>query len=64
MLGWESIECVLQDESSHAGSINTPRNGLSVEVEQAREFRPAFLVSVGSYSGLTRSNNVTRDFFQ
>ena len=54
------MECVLHGESSHAGSIKTTGNGLSVEEEQARACGNAFLLSVGLYSGTARHEPVHR----
>jgi hypothetical protein len=59
-LGWDSIECVLYGESSHAGSIMTTSKGLSVAAEQARACRTAFMVYVGSCSGTARHEPVHR----
>ncbi len=36
ILGWESMDCVLQGKTSHAGSIKTAKNGLIGMVEHAR----------------------------
>ncbi len=60
MLGWESIYCVLHDESSHDGSIKTARNGLSVEVKQAWTRRAAFVIFARSYWGTARHELVHR----
>jgi hypothetical protein len=48
------MECVLHGESSHVGSIKMTRNGLSVEVEQARACTTTFLIFDGSYLGTAR----------
>jgi len=48
------MECVLQGESFHVGSIKIARNGLLVVVEHARAYRADFLMSTGSKSGTTR----------
>ena len=35
VVGWERLDCVLQGESSHAGSIKTTSSGLGDDVEEA-----------------------------
>ncbi len=55
-LGCESIDCVLQGESSHAGSMKTTRRGLGDAIEEAIACLTAFRMSSGSYSGLAMHN--------
>ena len=59
-LGWERMECVLQGESSHAGSIKTPKNGLLVVIEHAIACRTDFCRSSVSNSGTARHEHVHR----
>ena len=51
-LGCDSIDYVLQGESSHADRTKTTRRGLGDSIEQAIACRTAFRMSSGSYSGL------------
>ncbi len=51
-LGCESMDCVLQGESSHASRIKTTKRGLGDAIEQAIACLTAFRMSCGSYSGL------------
>ena len=44
------MECDLHGDSSHVSSIKSARNGLSVEVEQARGCRAIFCRTSSSYS--------------
>ncbi len=44
MLRWESLECVFHCESSHAHSIETTWDGLSVAMEQARACRTVIVI--------------------
>ena len=59
-LGWETMECVIQGESSHPGSIRTAKNGLLVVVEHARACRTEFRRYLASNSGTTRHDHVHR----
>jgi hypothetical protein len=54
------MECVLQGEFSHAGSIKTTKNGLLVAVEHARARRTIFYRSAGSRSEINRHEHVHR----
>jgi len=54
------MECVLQRESSHAGSIKTTRNGLIVVVEHERACRTDFRRFSSSKSGKTRHEHIHR----
>ena len=58
-LGCDSIDCVLQGESSHVGRIKTTRRGLGDAIEQAIACRTAFRMSSGSYSGLAMHDPVS-----
>ena len=49
MLGYESIDCVLQGESSHVGRIKITKRGLGDGIEEAIAFRTALRMSSGSY---------------
>ena len=51
-LGCDSIDCVLQGESSHTGRMKTTRRRLGDAIEQAITCRLAFRMSSCSYSGL------------
>ncbi len=51
-LGCESMDCVLQGESSHDGRMKTNKGGLGDAIEQAIACINAFRMSSGSYYGL------------
>ena len=51
-LGCESMDCVLQGESSHVGRIKTTKRGLGDAIEHAIACLTDFRMSSGSYSGL------------
>jgi hypothetical protein len=60
MLGWERMECGLQGESSHAGSVTTAKNGLVAIVEHAIASRTVLRTSCGSSSGKARHEHIHR----
>jgi hypothetical protein len=61
MLRLEGMECVLQGEFSHVGSINTTKNRLVVVVEHAMVCNNiVFRMSAGSTSGKDRHEQVHR----
>jgi len=57
-VGEYRIECVLQGKPSHAGSINTAKNGLVVVVEHARTYMNVLRTSCGSNMGKARHEPV------
>ena len=54
IMGWESMECVLHGESSHARCINATRTGFEDIMAQAMACKIVVRMSTGSYSGLAR----------
>ena len=58
-LGCDSVACVLQGVSSHAGRMKTTSRGLGDVIAQAIACRTAFRMSSGSYSGLAMHDPVS-----
>ena len=59
VLGCDRMDCVLQGESSHAGSIKMTSSELGDDVEEAMALRTALRMSSGSYSGLAIQDTVS-----
>ena len=58
-LGCDSMDYVLQGESSHAGRMKTTRRGLRDAIELVIACCTAFRMSSGSYSGLAMHDPVS-----
>jgi hypothetical protein len=60
VLGCDSMDCVLHDESSQAGRMKTTRSGLGDVVHEVGACKTALRMSSGSYSGLAMHDPVSR----
>ena len=58
-LGCDSVACVLQGKSSHAGRMKTTSRGLGDAIAQAIACRTDFCMSFGSHSGLAMHDPVS-----
>ncbi len=60
VLGCESMDCDLHDESSQVGRIKKTRSGLGDIVEEASACKTVLRTSSGSYYGLAMQDPASR----